>query len=81
MAMAADADKEGEYDRILVLTWRLGTIDRATQADFDGVWSRMSATMRKYGSSQSWTPQKVEYAWNNGVSARFLNIKVCPFLR
>jgi hypothetical protein len=37
MAMAADADKEGEYNRILVLIWRLGTIDRATQADFDGV--------------------------------------------
>jgi hypothetical protein len=37
MAMAADADKEEEYNRILVLVWRLGTIDRATQADFDGV--------------------------------------------
>jgi hypothetical protein len=81
MAMAADADKEGEYDRILVLVWWLGTIDGATQADFDGVWSRMSAAMRKYGSSQSWTPQKIEHAWNNGVSARFLNIRVCPFLR
>lgn len=81
MAMAADADKEEEYDRILVLIWRLGTIDRATQADFDRVWSRMSTAMRKYGSSQSWTPQKVKYAWNNGVSARFLNIRVCPFLR
>lgn len=81
MAMAAAADKEGEYDRILELVWRLGAITGAVEADFDGVWSRMSAAMRKYGSSQFWTPQKVEYAWNNGVSDRFLNIKVCPFLR
>ena len=81
MAMAADADKEEEYNRILVLIWQFGTIDRAIQADFDGAWSRMSATMRTYGSSQYWTPQKVEYAWKNGVSARFLNIEVCPFLR
>ena len=51
--MAADADKEGEYDRILVLVWRLGTISGAIEADFDGVWGRMSAAMRKYGSSQS----------------------------
>jgi hypothetical protein len=81
MAMAADADKEEEYNRILVLIWQLGTIDRATQADFDRVWSRMSIVMRKYGSSQFWTLQKVKYAWNNGISARFLNINVYPFLR
>lgn len=37
MAMVADADKEGEYDRILVLVWRLGTISRAIEADFDRV--------------------------------------------
>jgi hypothetical protein len=30
MVIAADADKEKEYDRILVLVWRLCTIDRAT---------------------------------------------------
>jgi hypothetical protein len=80
MAMAADADKKGEYDRILVLVWQLGTMAGVAEADFGGVWSRMSAAMRTYGSSQSWTPQKVEYAWNNGVSARFMNVKLCPFL-
>ncbi|KAG4423578.1 hypothetical protein IFR04_003260 [Cadophora malorum] len=53
MAMAAAADKEGEYDRILKLVWRLGAITGAVEADFDGVWSRMSAAMRKYGSSHS----------------------------
>ena len=78
--MAAAADKEGEYNRILELVWRLGAITGAAEADFDGVWSRMSAAMRKHGSRQSWTPQKVEYAWNNGVSDRFPNINVYPFL-
>ncbi|KAM0132865.1 hypothetical protein ACHAP3_006154 [Botrytis cinerea] len=81
MAMAAAADKEEEYDRIIDLVWRLGAITGAAEADFDGVWSRMSAAMSKHGSRQSWTPQKVEYAWNNGVSARFPNIRLCPFLR
>jgi hypothetical protein len=37
MAMAADANKESEYDRILVLVWRLGTISGAIKADFNGV--------------------------------------------
>jgi hypothetical protein len=43
------------------------------RADFENRWRRMAELM-----PGNWTAEKVEYAWNNGVSCRYPHIRLEP---
>ncbi|PVH73209.1 hypothetical protein DL98DRAFT_595308 [Cadophora sp. DSE1049] len=42
-------------------------------------WDQISASMKEFGAEDSWTPDKVRYAWHRGVSAYLSDVFImCP---
>lgn len=50
-----------QYHELHIVNWSLG-IEACSP------WHWISASMKGFGSKESWTPSKVEYAWHHGVS-------------
>jgi hypothetical protein len=73
LGKAVAADREGEANRLRVLTLS-HTLEDAVRVDYDGLWARISESMKNYGSERKWSSHRVKYAWNNGVWGLFPHI-------
>ena len=75
MGKAAQADREGEADRLRDLALH-HTLGDAARIDYEHVWARIAESMQEHGSDRKWSSHRVKYAWNHGVSNLFPQIEL-----
>ena len=52
--------------------------EKDLQIDYECGWDRIAGLMKSKGSTAKWTGERVEYAWNNGVSKYYPGILQSP---